>query len=238
MKLLTDSFKRKSNRRQGFTLVELIVVIVIILVLSAVLVPQVLRYIARAQKAVCAENKHVVYLHSTTSYTDGTYGSLEEAFNALYDSEKESCPSGGTYTIEMADDGYSGKIICSVHDADNDSGNDDTPKPELDPVKNFTVGDYVVTVAGQLEDFVNKSVSAGTIFYYNGEYYFARNPTSVPLLHNLGSNADVVKVKSTNLVDASNAQQGEFAIVNGNLSICYENWWRPNFRPVNATKQT
>lgn len=42
---------RKSKK--GFTLVELIVVIVIILVLSAVMVPNVLKYVEKSQKANC-----------------------------------------------------------------------------------------------------------------------------------------------------------------------------------------
>lgn len=42
---------RKSKK--GFTLVELIVVIVIILVLAAVMVPSVMRYIEKANKANC-----------------------------------------------------------------------------------------------------------------------------------------------------------------------------------------
>lgn len=45
--------KLRQNRKnkKGFTLVELIVVIVIILVLAAVMVPSVLRYITKANKA-------------------------------------------------------------------------------------------------------------------------------------------------------------------------------------------
>lgn len=47
--------KLRENRKnkKGFTLVELIVVIVIILVLAAVMVPSVMRYIEKANKANC-----------------------------------------------------------------------------------------------------------------------------------------------------------------------------------------
>lgn len=250
MKSITNPPKRKSNKRQGFTLVELIVVIVIILILSAVLVPQVLRYITRAQKAVCAENKHVVYLHSAAAYTDGTYSTLEEAFNSLYDNEKESCPSGGTYTIVMADDGYSGQIICSVHDDNDNDGNDninnddsnnndnvnnDDNEEALDPVKNFMVGDFLVNVDGKLEDHSEKSIPGGMILYHKGDYYFTRNQTWISL-NNITSSGDVVKINSTTPVEASKAKLGDFSIINGQLYV-YSSRWNIEWKPVNAIKQ-
>lgn len=45
--------RQKAKNKKGFTLVELIVVIVIILVLAAVLVPSLLRYVEKANKANC-----------------------------------------------------------------------------------------------------------------------------------------------------------------------------------------
>lgn len=42
---------KKAKANNGFTMVELIVIIVIILVLSAVLVPSLLKYIDKAQRA-------------------------------------------------------------------------------------------------------------------------------------------------------------------------------------------
>ena len=45
--------RQKAKNKKGFTLVELIVVIVIILILAAVLVPSLLKYVDRANKANC-----------------------------------------------------------------------------------------------------------------------------------------------------------------------------------------
>lgn len=48
---------KKKHSTAGFTLVELIVVIVIILILAAVLVPQLLKYVDRANQAKCAQQR-------------------------------------------------------------------------------------------------------------------------------------------------------------------------------------
>lgn len=45
--------REKCKNKKGFTMVELIVVIVIILVLAAVLVPSLLKYVDKANKANC-----------------------------------------------------------------------------------------------------------------------------------------------------------------------------------------
>lgn len=50
---MIKNLKKRMKNKKGFTLVELIVVIVIILVLSAVMVPSVLRYIEKANQANC-----------------------------------------------------------------------------------------------------------------------------------------------------------------------------------------
>lgn len=48
---MARKLREKTRGKKGFTLVELIVVIVIILILAAVLVPQLLRYVDRANEA-------------------------------------------------------------------------------------------------------------------------------------------------------------------------------------------
>lgn len=52
-KFMFKKLRQKAKNKKGFTLVELIVVIVIILVLAAVLVPSLLRYVDKANKANC-----------------------------------------------------------------------------------------------------------------------------------------------------------------------------------------
>lgn len=48
------SFRRKPKKRKGFTLVELLIVVAIVLILAAVLLPRFLNYTERAREARAA----------------------------------------------------------------------------------------------------------------------------------------------------------------------------------------
>lgn len=48
--------KERCKNKKGFTMVELIIVIVIIVVLAAVLVPNLLKYVDKANQATCKNN--------------------------------------------------------------------------------------------------------------------------------------------------------------------------------------
>lgn len=50
---MLKKMRKRAQNKKGFTLVELIVVIVIILILAAVLVPSMLKYVEKANKANC-----------------------------------------------------------------------------------------------------------------------------------------------------------------------------------------
>lgn len=61
---------RKVSRKDGFTLVELIVVIVIMGLLTAALVPTVTGYVADAKKTVADSDKHMVTQAARLYFTD------------------------------------------------------------------------------------------------------------------------------------------------------------------------
>lgn len=181
--------KNRSNKKQGFTLVELIVVIVIILILAAVLVPQLLRYVDRAQAAVCAENRHTVYIQVIATHTDGTHETLTDAFNALSDNEKEACPSGGVYSIVVADDGYSAEIVCSYHDEaeggnnddENTSGGGDVTNDDFYPDTSIPIQASYWPDPNDFESSSkNITVQPGGVFKHtNGSYYVVTSPISL-----------------------------------------------------------
>lgn len=114
-------FNSKKNIKQsGFTLVELIVVIVIILVLAAVLVPSVLRYVAKSQEAKCKSGRSTLATEYALAVADGRILwdeknlDIEKLQNGGVLS-KFACPmDGDIYALENED----GSIVmrCEYHD--------------------------------------------------------------------------------------------------------------------------
>jgi len=109
---LMKGFK-KNNK--GFTLVELMVVVVIIGILVAIAIPVYNASETRAKKGVCEANRRMIesaleqYYMNEGNYTT-TLGDLDEYFK----DGAPTCPDKGTYSIEKDDDAIY-RVYCTEH---------------------------------------------------------------------------------------------------------------------------
>ena len=106
------------SKNEGFSLIELIVVITIMAILTTILAPMLLRYIAQSRAAACTSNRAAfVRYYSVYEIDAGASGTVPEFLSAAKSDGLPSddiCPGGGECTFKI--EGGRLLAICDVHD--------------------------------------------------------------------------------------------------------------------------
>lgn len=113
--------KMRKIGNDGFSLVEIIIVVAIMAVLAAALAPQLIKYIEKSRANICQHNMGIMrdaIEAEISEKGDGyKFGSITDLSTIeLYDGTK--CSGKGTYTVDVKDLGngnFSIDIECSKH---------------------------------------------------------------------------------------------------------------------------
>ena len=109
------------RNRKGFTLVEMMIVVLIIGILVTIALPNFMKAREMAQARACAANMKTIqaaletYLMATRKGPDFTLSNdlISELVTDGYLKVTPRCPAGGTYSLSGTAKSY--EISCSVH---------------------------------------------------------------------------------------------------------------------------
>ena len=101
------------RNQRGFTLVELMIVIVIIGVLAAIAVPAYSSYVSKAKERTCEANRRMISTAAGVYYIEnGNYATdINDLSDYLDNVDSLKCPADGEYTLVQ--DSFD--VTCSVH---------------------------------------------------------------------------------------------------------------------------
>jgi prepilin-type N-terminal cleavage/methylation domain-containing protein len=106
----------KNNRKAGFTLVEIMIVVAIIGLLAAIAIPNFIKARQSSQTNACINNlRQIEGAKATWALENKKTGSATPTATDLYGTDKyiretPACPAGGTYTIAAIDT----KATCNI----------------------------------------------------------------------------------------------------------------------------
>lgn len=100
------------KNKKGFTLVELLLIIAIIGVLTAVAVPVFTDYTYKVKEKTCLYNREVILQSYRVEHMLDKSVTLKDILKSHMEDKtlNDYCPSGGVYSV------VNGEILCSFHD--------------------------------------------------------------------------------------------------------------------------
>lgn len=113
------------KKSDGFTLVELIVVIAILGIIAAISVPRLFGFKSMVEERVCASNRKTVERMYSAFLLENDIDDISAFDQFLIENFKVVCPAGG---VIIYDDG---KVKCGVHEGGSEVEEDEGPGEEI-----------------------------------------------------------------------------------------------------------